>query len=300
MSVFGRPKAPRSTPARSSRALVAVALLSLWGLDARAQTDAAVPMISTEESLKGRMAMSVSVETAITDVPQARLKAALETQLRDNGITVLPSGYPQLQLSLDVLVRYEGLGRFAGSRVLTTVYKITLLFVQAVALPDNPRAVAAATTWQTGEFGVINAVNSRNLHNTGTQLLGEFLEAHGGVNPNPAHKNLSGFELFVFNRSALVENVQLNPAQQKTVQEQISKLWQGPQLIHCIYRLTGGFQSVDSWYKTVPADIPQFLTTTPPGTHPMRFLGLKALETCPPTLAVARATRRNNMRPEDR
>ena len=279
--------------------------LTLWVVlcvPAVAPAQRPAAMLTEDDTLKGRTSMSVSVTSAIKDVPEAGLKSDIQKRLRDSGITVLGTGYPRLRLRLDALFHWD-----SGA----TVWTMTVEFVQALPLPGENGASAAAVTWQATKYGIMDALQSTTLRSMGWALVDEFLAAHAAVNPNSATAVKSEVNKSVISEfetysplAACGEGETTRPRDprcQKSLKDAESLMRIGHQILWCSYKTPDGyFQAWEFWYKTVPPEVPAMLASSPPRMHQLRRLGVKALDVCPPTIAAARAASTNVMRPEDR
>lgn len=79
------------------------------------------------------------------------------------------------------------------------------------------------------------------------------------------------------------------------VRQQIDDLRnKNQQIIECLYGTTPTHPNITSqfWYKSPPANVRELIDSVPRGEHPLRYLGLNAVEVCPASPALAQKARR--------
>jgi hypothetical protein len=250
-------------------------------------------VVSEDETLRGHTAMSVqAVVEGTREMTAAALKSHMARRLRENGITVRETGYPQLTLTLSTLI--------TGSPTQYIVFSLRLELVQTLPLPASGAAGALgeASTWQRGTFGIFEVFNVDRIQTSAENLIGVFLGSFLTVNPGVVKTVNNGRARVMGLGRGVLGNFPRDRADEAAVQKQIDALTaKNQQVISCAYGEPGQIYEYTFWYRTAPEGIAQILKSLRGEDHPFWTLGVKAIETCPPTRDMARTALQNSRYP---
>jgi hypothetical protein len=243
-----------------------------------------VRVVSEDETLKGHTSLAVGVNVSGgRKLDPETFRTAIEQKLRDNGITIRPSGYPELQLNVNTI---------ATDPAPYTVYVLSLECIQTLPLAvTRAGEVAAVATWTRRIYGVVQRLDNDPLGRTVRQLMAEFIGSYLTANPSLAKSTLitpSAIRV-VHNRAGFGSFLDGNPEHEQLAVRQLEMLIDSKQqIIQCDYKTSEGRVGWGFWYKTPPANIAEILATWPgSGSHPFAAYGVNAIESCPPAPELA-------------
>ena len=281
----------------------------------------AARLFADDSALRAKMAMSAytSVYGVTKEVDAVAIRLALERQLHDLGITVLPHAdppnYPVLNLKIEAkqlqrtdTVRSGPIGTPERRvQVLEVLYTNTIelrdrgdtlvwsksggsktvpnLMAWTIADDALQLAIAFAQGWR-----AINGVHPPTPENAPVRIA----PAPAGSNPGaPLHadqlgaceKRAAGGCAIPVSFAAVGQLYDLASSQRGLVQKQFAQLGAaGREVLTCEYGPTNrqtnrGFFVYKFWYKSVPPDILELLTSA--YNHPLMELGRVAVDSCP-------------------
>lgn len=139
-------------------------------------------IVDSDECLRGQTGMSIVIKIkGIRDIPESTYRADIALNLERLGITVFPRNdppkFPVLLLNVDAL-----LSTYGTLRIPVTVYTLSLHFQQLFPVKAGAAKWVDATTWTTGSFGAMPAIQALSIRDEVLKLIGNFGIAYQKVN----------------------------------------------------------------------------------------------------------------------
>ncbi len=281
----------------------------------------AAGLFADDSALRGRTAMSAyaSVYGVTKEVDAVAVRLALERQLHELGITVLPHGdppnYPVLNLKIDAkqLQRDDTVRSGPIGSPERRVQILEVMYTNTIELRDRgdtlvwsksagTKTVSNVMAWTIGDealqlaigfaqtWRAVNGVHPPTPENPTVRIAPPPADSNPGA---PLHANqigacekrTAGGCVTPVSFGVVGELYDLASSQRGLVQKQFAELRAaGQEVLTCEYGPTNrqtnrGFYVYKFWYKVVPRNILELLTST--YNNPLMELGRVAVDNCP-------------------